>query len=422
MLLWSPPVTQADDTLPATPNSLGFDAPPMPGATIGRYTILAKVGAGGMGVVYRALDPSLDREVALKLVRPARMRGKGGEEHRARLLQEARALAKLQHPNVIRIYDVGEHEGGVFFAMEFAQGKDASQWIALEAPAWTRILAVFRAAGRGLAAAHGAGLVHRDFKPANILVGDDFRVRVLDFGLARAAQDIRGSDRAPDDEFAEVQTADGVVVGTPAYMAPEQLQGLPADGRSDQFAFCVSLWECLFDELPYKGRTPRVMGQAKVLGKLAEPPEDSGVPQSLIDILAKGLAPNPGRRFESMPDLLRRLRGVAEAAEATDPGETTADRTTAVSTEAPRDIRRATLPWVAFGVAASIAVVLYVDRDEPNGCDPPAELAPLVQAYRAAVDEGRPEDAHDAAADIASLWQGNGCAVLARQWTELAQP
>ena len=421
MLLWSAPVTQADDTLPATPNSLAFDAPPMPGATIGRYTILAKVGAGGMGVVYRALDPSLDREVALKLVRPARMRGKGGEEHRARLLQEARALAKLQHPNVIRVYDVGEHEGGVFFAMEFAQGKDASQWIALEAPVWTRILAVFRAAGRGLAAAHGAGLVHRDFKPANILVGDDLRVRVLDFGLARAAQDIRGSDPAPDDEFAEVQTADGIVVGTPAYMAPEQIQGLPADGRSDQFAFCVSLWECLFDELPYRGRTPRAMGQAKVLGKLAAPPEDCGVPHTLIDILAKGLSPNPGRRFDSMPDLLRKLRGVAEAAEAPDPGETTADTST-VPAEVPRDFRSAALPWIAFGLAASVALALYVRRDEPTGCDPPVELAPLVQRYRTAVDERRPEDAHATAAEIAALWRDHGCTVLAREWTDLAEP
>ena len=412
-------MTQADDTLPATPHSLGFDPPPMPGATIGRYTILAKVGAGGMGVVYRALDPSLDREIALKLVRPARMRGKGGEQHRARLLQEARALAKLQHPNVIRVYDVGEHEGGVFFAMEFAEGKDASQWIALEAPPWTRILAVFRAAGRGLAAAHGAGLVHRDFKPANILVGDDLRVRVLDFGLARAAQDIRGSDPAPDDRFAEVQTEDGVVVGTPAYMAPEQIQGLPADGRSDQFAFCVSLWECLFDELPYKGRTPRALAEAKVFGKLAEPPEDSEVPRALIDIVAKGLAPNPGRRFDSMPDLLRKLRGVAESVEASPQDEPTA---ASASTPAPRDSRQVALPWVAFGVAAAIATALWVGRDEPEGCDRPDELAPLVQAYRGAIDEQRPDDAHRTASEIAALWRHRGCAVLAREWDVLAGP
>lgn len=187
---------------------------------LGRYVLLARLGAGGMGVVYAAYDPELDRRVAVKVLRRAR----AGEQ----LREEARAIARLAHPNVIAVHDVGEADGEVFVAMEHVEGVTVREWLRTERPP-AEILDVFAQAGRGLAAAHRVGLVHRDVKPSNIIVGADGRARVLDFGLARTETD--------DDE--------PVVAGTPAYMAPEQKRGEAVDARADQYAFCVALAEAL---------------------------------------------------------------------------------------------------------------------------------------------------------------------------------
>ena len=198
------------------------DAPLSRGELLGRYVVLERLGQGAMGIVYKAFDPELDRAVALKL-----LIGEGTETGRARLTREAQAMARVSHPNVIAVHDVGTHDGRVFFAMELVDGTPLGDWREVREPSVTMVLDVFRQAGAGIAAAHAAGIVHRDFKPDNVLVDATGRVRVLDFGLAR-----RGADEVADSDHALEGPVDltrtGAVLGTPAYMAPEQFSGAAA--------------------------------------------------------------------------------------------------------------------------------------------------------------------------------------------------
>ncbi|MCA9715618.1 MAG: serine/threonine protein kinase, partial [Myxococcales bacterium] len=234
------------------------------GDVVGRYVVLSTLGAGAMGVVYAAHDPELDRKVALKLLSPgaARDRAASSIEARTRLVREAQALAKLSHPNVIAVHDVGEHDGGVWLAMEFVEGVTLTEWLARRR-GWREVLEVLRAAGRGLAAAHEAKLLHRDFKPDNVMVGRDGRTRVMDLGLARVIEgadeetlELSVSDALGDDARADsaalttTVTRAGALLGTPSYMSPEQFKGQGADTRSDVFSFCVTLWEALYGERP----------------------------------------------------------------------------------------------------------------------------------------------------------------------------
>src|SRR5690349_17448959 len=196
-----------------------------PGDTVGRFVVLQRLGEGGMGVVYTAYDPELDRKVAIKLLKSA-------EEGHARLLREAQAMARLQHPNVIAVHDVGTLPGNrVFVAMELVAGATLRGWLKAAPRAWREVIAIMRQAGVGLAAAHDAGLVHRDFKPDNVLVGDDGRVRVMDFGLARlgAADPELSSGSHDTGPLSTPLTMAGTVVGTPAYMAPELFKGTSAE-------------------------------------------------------------------------------------------------------------------------------------------------------------------------------------------------
>jgi tetratricopeptide (TPR) repeat protein/tRNA A-37 threonylcarbamoyl transferase component Bud32 len=286
------------------------------GAQVGRYVVLQQLGRGGMGVVYAAFDPQLDRKVALKLlhVQPHETLDGGGGP--SRLQREALALAKLTHPNVITIHDVGTHEGAVFLAMEFIDGQTLGDWAETRRP-WREVIAMFVAAGRGIAAAHGAGIVHRDFKPDNVMIGKDGRPRVLDFGLARAAEtgDVA---RSPVDPALDVPltisstldtklTVTGAVMGTPAYMAPEQHFGRAVDERSDQFAFCVSLYEALYGERPFAGDNLAALAFAVTEGKVREAPSGSAVPTWLRRVLLRGLAREPAERWPSMDELLREL-------------------------------------------------------------------------------------------------------------------
>jgi len=246
------------------------------GAQVGRYVILHPIGQGGMGLVYAGYDPELDRKVALKLLRPDRA---GGEVARSRLLREAQAIARLSHPNVVAVFDAASFGDQVFIAMELVPGRTLRELLQEKPRSWREVIALFLDAGRGLAAAHTAGLVHRDFKPDNVLLGDDGRVRVVDFGLARPA------GIAADE-------GDGAILGTPAYMAPEQLRGAPADARSDQYGFCVALWEAL------SGKRP---GDA---GPSAGPPQTSRTPPWLRQALLRGLSADPAARYPSMDALL----------------------------------------------------------------------------------------------------------------------
>jgi len=292
-----------------------------PGSAIGRYRTLECVGIGGMGVVYSAYDPQLDRRVALKLLLDSDEKNR--DRKRARLLREAQSMAKLTHPNVITVHDVGVWHGQVFVAMEFVEGGTLKSWMRERQRSWSEIRDTVLAAGRGLAAAHAAGLVHRDFKPDNVLIGHDGQVRVTDFGLARwedgasstGQKILSGSDASlsfdGEDEAllsAEVSlTRTGALVGTPAYMAPELYAHEVADASTDQFAFCVALYEALYGVRPFKGQTLAELATNVVSGDAIEFSGAVSVPRHVRNALRRGLSRRRRDRFPSMHALLAAL-------------------------------------------------------------------------------------------------------------------
>jgi serine/threonine protein kinase len=273
---------------------------------VGRYEILGKLGAGGMGVVYRANDPVLDRHVALKVI--GQSQRKLGSTATDRLVREARALAKLAHPNVIAIHDVGQVGDEAFVAMELVHGRTLDDWLRVSPRTTAEILDVFVQASRGLEAAHGAGLVHRDFKPSNVIIGDDGRVRVLDFGLARLAEAPDPSDAgdASTDPLGAI-TRTGGIVGTPAYMAPEQCGDGKVDERCDQFSFCVTLYQALYGCLPFATTSLADRNARIVAGELTPPTTEREVPEQVRAAVLRGLAAEPDRRYASMQELAAKL-------------------------------------------------------------------------------------------------------------------
>jgi eukaryotic-like serine/threonine-protein kinase len=289
------------------------------GSRVGRFVVLERVGAGGMGVVFRAYDPRLGREVALKCLKSRNMEA----EHRDRLVREAQAMAKLSHPNVVSVYDVVEPlPGEVVLAMEYVPGVNLRRWLGLRTRGWQEVLRVLVAAGEGLVAAHAQGLLHRDFKPSNVMVGEDDRPRVTDFGLAKldGSGDNSGRirnplERAPsslhpassDDD--DPLTSTGTVLGTPAYMAPEQYSERDVDARADQYAFCSSLWHALTGSLPFgsAGNDLATIIEAKEEGPPAWPREHP-LPRRLVAAISRGMAARPEDRWPSMAALLEHLR------------------------------------------------------------------------------------------------------------------
>jgi formylglycine-generating enzyme required for sulfatase activity len=280
-----------------------------PGSQIGRYQVLGAIGRGGMGEVFAAYHPDLDRRIALKLVTPA-----GGTDEpalRLRLLREARAIARMSHPNVVAVHDAGTFEGSVYIAMEFVDGETVADWLRTPRP-WRQTLQIFIAAGRGLGAAHAAGVVHRDFKPQNVMIGKGATVRVMDFGLARFARDGGGEtmgDSAPAElgTGAATVTKAGVIVGTPAYMAPEQFVGERGDEQSDQFSFCVALYEALYGERPFSGDDPLDLSVNVTEGRVRPLPKDRGVPAWVRRAVMVGLKRDPASRWPSMAALIASL-------------------------------------------------------------------------------------------------------------------
>ena len=278
---------------------------------MGRFVVLGTLGEGGMGTVLEAFDRTLDRRVALKVLRHGI-----AAQHRERLVREAKAMAKLSHPNVVQVYEVGEADSETFIAMEFLRGQTLREWSDREPrPGWRASVEVYLQAGEGLSAAHGAGVIHRDFKPTNAFIDERDRVRVLDFGLARRAS-TPPTSRAPLPSVVESDslafdtplTRTGAVLGTPAYMPPEQLEGHEADERSDQFSFCVALYEALYGRRPFEGRTIAELRASLAAGVPTTTPPGSGVPTSLRRILIRGLATAPEERWPSMDALLGALR------------------------------------------------------------------------------------------------------------------
>ncbi len=273
------------------------------GELVGRYVLVGEIGRGAMGRVYRAYDPRLSREVALKVLGRAKANAAATA---ARVIREAQALAKLNHPNVVAVYDVGQSDERYFIAMELVSGSNLVQWLGKSDRGWREILDVMLGAGRGLAAAHAAGLVHRDLKPGNILVGDDGRVRVTDFGLARGGvfTSSTGSIGHSVHDIEDALTEHGTILGTPAYMAPEQHLGHQLDGRSDAYAFCVTLWEAICGQRPFPGNTADELCINK---RRMTPMWPSDQPTWLGAVLVRGLAAEPDARFASMEDLLAAL-------------------------------------------------------------------------------------------------------------------
>ncbi len=384
---------------------------------IARFVTLERLGAGGMGVVYAAWDPNLDRRVALKLVRPDR----GSADAHGRLMREAQAMAKLAHPNVVAVYEVGSHEGAVWIAMEFVDGATLRSWQKQTDPDWMEILVMYRQVGEGLAAAHAAGLVHRDFKPDNVLIGSDGRARVADFGLVRpidgeatttidepqasevGSPELGDAPESSIDGTTLVSTGDsnrqgsrppevpltpsgpsrlsaplteaGAILGTPRYMAPEQFRRMVVDARSDQFAFCVALYEALYGYPPFRGSRFYELAAAVTLGDPDPPPRDSPVPPAIGRAIMRGLARSPDCRHADMPALLAELRVEVE----------------------PRRWPVALASLAVAGIAAFTAAWLVGDDDPP--VDPCAAGREQIAAVWSPARRGAVEQRFDAVAE-----------------------
>ncbi len=296
---------------PNAVNRSQIAAVPEPGDRLGPYIVQGTLGAGAMGVVYRAIEPDRQEKVAVKLLHRWRTDPEGGSVEDEWLQNEAGALARLSHPNIVAVLGVGTFDDRPFLAMELIEGVTLSEW--LDTPrTYAQIVPLFRDAARGLAAVHAAGLIHGDFKPDNLMVDDKNCVRVMDFGLAR-------STLAPDG-MGKVEVERGGVsrhrpIGTPAYMAPEQLAGRRAEPRSDQFACCVTLYEALYRERPFPGRTPAELAYHVMRGERRPRPKDADVPQWLHAIVNRGLAVSGTSRWPSMTALADALdRGLEENA------------------------------------------------------------------------------------------------------------
>ncbi len=359
-----------------------------------------------MGIVLAAYDEELDRKVAIKLLHPHQENNPSFG--RTMLLREAQAMARLSHPNVVAVHEVGVVEDAVFMAMEHVAGLDLQQWLGERSRPWREIVAVFREAGKGLLAAHREGLIHRDFKPSNVLVGDDGRVRVADFGLATRGQ--LGIVVGIDGEVAVAGSQEatpgngGGLVGTPLYMAPELYRGETGTAASDQYAFCVALYEALYDELPFAGESMEALRESILKGELPARPRTS-VPEWLHAVLVRGLAQVPGDRFASLADLLDLL--------AQDP-------------EAQRALRRRRAAQiVAVVVGTAVLVVLMVllygfvtDYLRERRAD--ARLRSLSTQVTALREAGEADEAERLLAVFVALPENRGLAVVARAYLQWA--
>ncbi|PRP98097.1 Serine/threonine-protein kinase StkP [Enhygromyxa salina] len=335
---------------------------------IGRYTVDRELGAGGMGVVFLARDPDLDRRVAVKLLGPGSSAGRNLGRASARMRREARVMARLEHPNVVRVYEVGNADGHLFVAMEYVDGVTLDAWLAEAPRSWAEIAAVFLQAGEGLLAAHEVGIVHRDFKPNNVMVEADtgasqlvgVRTRVLDFGLAGLSdapelddEDLDGAQAERAAEDAARLTMTGAMMGTPAYMPPEQFAGTPADHRADQFSFCVALYEALYGARPFPGDTLEALRQSVLAGDHRQPPMASGVPPWLRALVLRGLAAEPDQRWPSMRELLVELANNLDVAVSDELGRS-----------AGRNVRTWLLGAMAVLVVSSASVVFMLFADQ----------------------------------------------------------
>ncbi|MFV8749497.1 serine/threonine-protein kinase [Nannocystaceae bacterium ST9] len=339
---------------------LEADSPPV---VLDRFHVVRRIGAGGMGAVFEAWDPKLDRSVALKICRSTNSRS---TEH------EARCLARLAHPNVVAVHEVVAIADEVVLVMEFVQGRTLREWQRATRPSWRELLDRQLDAGRGLAAAHAAKLEHGDFKPDNVMISAKGRVLVIDFGLARVSAGFEPSESADQR-------------GTLPYMAPERLEGEPGDARADLYSFCVSVWESLYRKRPYDGSTGFALLDSIAAGKPNRGHALPGVPEELRAVLSKGLSKQANQRQRDMDTLLAELREASEA---------------------PR--RRRQRRWrvgVIGLVAASVSMAWWVeDRREPAMLEAPLEPRPDPVALTLALaDEALSEGLPDSTIEFLEL-------------------
>ena len=343
------------------------------GDRVGRYRIEGPLGAGGMGAVYLAHDPDLDRRVAIKVLH-SQLGGNAQSAGSQRLLREAQAMARLSHPNVVTVHDVGVVGESLFIAMELIDGDDLRGWLAARPRSWREIVAAFVEAGQGLEAAHAAEIIHRDFKPDNVMVAASGRICVGDFGLAAGARTPQEASAATREDEGDLTTSwlasagtltvPGAVMGTPAYMAPEQMVGGVITPAADIFAFCVALYEALYDQRPFAGKTVAALylsisqGEIAAVGKGAR-----GAPRRLERLLRRGLALEPEDRPPSMAVVLAELRPLV----------------------APKALRRLALATIGAAAVATGAALWSVGEDETVTCDGGAdEVAQIWSSARQA--------------------------------------
>ena len=363
------PAADADDTDHATSQD-ATDHETREPIRVGRFVVLERVGAGAIGVVHAGYDETLDRKVAIKLIRQG---GDGSIDARPRMLKEAQALARINDPNVVQIYEAGMHDEQLFIAMEFVKGQTLRAWATTESGPrpWAEVVHAYLQAAQGLAAAHRAGLVHRDFKPDNAMIDAAAVVRVMDFGLAGDLEELEAADSregarmgaSGSNDLVTTLTRSGVLVGTPAYMSPEQLGGHEALAASDQFSFCVSLWEALFGERPFEGDSFAALAASMAEAPPRQPDSSEAVPKWLRDAVGRGLRHDPEERWPTMDALAAAL--------------------------APKTPRRHAL-WI--GVAATVAVGLAVagsTQQDTGMCEhAAAELAEVWNGARREAIQG----------------------------------
>ncbi len=361
------------------------------GTVIGRYTILESIGVGAVGVVYVAHDAQLKRRIALKILPAER------SDMRERWMREAHAMAQVSHPNVVTVFDAGVHGDMVFIAMELVGGKTLAEWMAETRRGWREILPLFLDAARGLEAAHAAGFVHRDFKPHNVLVGDDGRARVADFGLACMS----------DSPVADALTTTGALVGTPAYMGPEQFAGREVDARTDQFAFCVTFFEACCGQRPFTGNELAAVAADVTRCVVPPPPPTTQLPRWLFEILRRGLASDPNRRHETMAELITATeRGMAHETRRPRTRRAIAFITTAALLAAGATAWMLSL--LAAGRCGNGTVEAAEDCDDGNDSDTDACLNSCKQSHcgdgfvRAVVEE----------CDDGNKHEGDGCTAV----------
>ncbi len=356
-----------------------------PGTMIGRYCLVRRIGAGAMGVVWSAHDPQLDRSIAIKLVHPSLARS---DEAAGRLLREARAMAKLSHRSVITVHDAGEIDGQLFIAMELVDGTNLGALLRgrsdHEVLDWTRWLGIMLLAGEGLHAAHRSGVLHRDFKPDNVLVDLTGRVAVGDFGLATLGEETfagllsQRADKSSSLRSTPVDlTTTGTLLGTPAYMSPQQLRSEEVDARADQFSFSVATWEALYGARPFTvdrdslDAVPELAATIEARA-LPDPPVDSTVPAKIRDVLARGLAPDPDGRW---PDMGALLVALDAASVVQSPRAPTASRPLARR-------RRWMLSLAALVAVLGVVTAFVLGRRGAGEAEPRGDIAPPPPAAR----------------------------------------